>query len=452
MSVMAWRILLAVFIEGFCSLGAEVIALRQIVPHMGSSIVVTAPTIGFFLLALALGYQAGGRVVSDFAGTVQRNFLLAAALAAGGLATRSVEFIYSTVRDPMLAYLVFMLAVLCPIAYWMGQTVPVLTNVMRHERAGEKSGVALFWSTLGSFLGSITLSLLVMQHFGITAAVGITALLLLLGSVALGRHSVPRMAMAIAVVLLAGLNLRPVGGVTETAYAHYEVKAVDLAAMKGARAFMVNHSPASFLDDSEPPRYARYIEQMRRQLLDDYRLNGADILVLGAGGFTLSHREPANRYTYVDIDPEIRRLAEQGFLKSPARGEFVVDDARRFVSSTTRRFDAVVVDVYSNRLSIPGHLVTLEFWQATARILKPGGVMLANLVLDSRLESDYARNLLATVERVYGRCAVEVLQKHQPIANVVVSCAGRAEAGAGGTPKLYVDERSAADFDAAANR
>lgn len=30
-----------VFIEGFCSLGAEVIALRQIVPHMGSSIVVT---------------------------------------------------------------------------------------------------------------------------------------------------------------------------------------------------------------------------------------------------------------------------------------------------------------------------------------------------------------------------------------------------------------------------
>lgn len=37
-----------VFIEGFCSLGAEVIALRQIIPHMGSSIVVTAPTIGFF--------------------------------------------------------------------------------------------------------------------------------------------------------------------------------------------------------------------------------------------------------------------------------------------------------------------------------------------------------------------------------------------------------------------
>jgi predicted membrane-bound spermidine synthase len=50
---------LIVFIEGFCSLGAEVIALRRLVPHVGSAIVVTAPTIGFFLLALALGYAAG---------------------------------------------------------------------------------------------------------------------------------------------------------------------------------------------------------------------------------------------------------------------------------------------------------------------------------------------------------------------------------------------------------
>ena len=69
-----------VFIEGFCSLGAEVIALRQIVPHMGSSIVVTAPTIGFFLLALALGYHAGAKVDSDYLAVVARNFLIAAAL------------------------------------------------------------------------------------------------------------------------------------------------------------------------------------------------------------------------------------------------------------------------------------------------------------------------------------------------------------------------------------
>ncbi|TXT27717.1 MAG: hypothetical protein FD131_3658, partial [Rhodocyclaceae bacterium] len=55
-----------VFIEGFCSLGAEVIALRRLVPHIGSSIVVTAPTIGFFLLALALGYASGAKVAGNY--------------------------------------------------------------------------------------------------------------------------------------------------------------------------------------------------------------------------------------------------------------------------------------------------------------------------------------------------------------------------------------------------
>ena len=67
-----------VFIEGFCSLGAEVLALRQLVPHLGSSIIVTAPTIGLFLLALALGYPPGAKDERDYLAAVSRNFLWSA--------------------------------------------------------------------------------------------------------------------------------------------------------------------------------------------------------------------------------------------------------------------------------------------------------------------------------------------------------------------------------------
>ena len=38
-------------------------------PHVGSSIVITAPTIGFFLLALALGYASGCQVAADYTGS-----------------------------------------------------------------------------------------------------------------------------------------------------------------------------------------------------------------------------------------------------------------------------------------------------------------------------------------------------------------------------------------------
>ncbi len=439
-------IYLIVFIEGFCSLGAEVIALRRLVPHVGSSIVVTAPTIGFFLLALALGYGAGARVAADYRQTVGRNFLISAALIGLGMASITSNGIFAHLQPLPIAYLVFVGGVLCPVAWLLGQTVPILTNLMKHARTGEASGLALYWSTLGSFLGSLSLSLLVMQWLGVSAAVFVCALILLIGTLMLGGRE-PKMALfsLSTAILAAGLAWQQPGSV-ETAYADYRVGPVELAGQENPRAFWINQSTASLIDDAEPPHYTRYIRHLRQVLLDDLGYRDREILVLGAGGFTLSHREPLNRYTYVDIDPKIRAIAEKDFLKEAIRGEFIVDDARRIVATTDQRYDAVVVDVFSSHTSIPGHLVTREFWQDTRRVLKPEGVLLANLILDGKLESPYARNLLATIESVYGRCAVEVLHKGKPLANVEVACFASSQPSQN---HLYSDEINRADLDRA---
>jgi predicted membrane-bound spermidine synthase len=438
-----------VFIEGFCSLGAEVIALRRLVPHVGSSIVVTAPTIGFFLLALALGYAAGAKVDQRYTATVARNFLISAALAGFGLATVTVDALFAHLQPALMAYLVFIALVLCPLAWLLGQTVPILTNLMQHERTGEASGTALYWSTLGSFLGSLSLSLLVMQWLGVSAAVFACSLLLGIGTLLLGGWRLPTALPALALAAAAAWVNSGEREAVETAYADYVVAAVALDGQKNPRAFRINSSTASLIDDSEPPNYARYVRHLRQVLLDELGYDGRDILVLGAGGFTLSHREPKNRYTYVDIDPAIKDIAEKRFLKEAIRGEFVAADARRYVAASERRFDAVVVDVYSSHTSIPSHLVTREFWQNTRRVLKADGVMLANLILDGRLETPYARNLLATIEHVYGRCAVEVLHKDRPLSNVVVSCFASSRPV---PEQIYIDERNPADTDMARSR
>jgi spermidine synthase len=222
------------------------------------------------------------------------------------------------------------------------------------------------------------------------------------------------------------------------------VEQVALAGMHEPRAFWVNNSLASLMDGSEPPRYTRYIERLRKVLLDEMGYRDRRILVLGAGGFTLSHREPTNDYTYVDIDPAIRELAEREFLREPIRGRFVVADARRFVADATERFDAVVVDAYSALTSVPGHLVTQEFWRATQEVLAPDGVLFVNLILDQRLASPYARNVLTTIQSVYGPCAVELLFRDRPQGNVLVQCFS---APAYGPSQTYRDERNPADFD-----
>ena len=438
-----------VFIEGFSSLGAEVIALRRLVPHVGSSIVVTAPTIAFFLLALALGYAAGARVAADYTAVVARNFLIAALLAGFGLAGGTVDWLFIHLQPPLMAYFVFIGGILCPLAWLLGQTVPILTNLMKHARTGEASGMALYWSTLGSFLGSLSLSLLVMQWLGVSAAVLACALLLVLGTLLLGRREVKMALFGLSTAAVAiAFNLHH-EVTADTAYAEYIVGPTDLPGQEKPRAFWVNKSTASLIDDSDPPNYTRYINHLRHILLEELELRDRDILVLGAGGFTLSHREPLNRYTYVDIDPTIRAIAEQHFLHEPARGEFIADDARRFIATTERRFDAIVVDVYSSHTSIPSHLVTREFWAGTRRVLKPDGVLLANLILDGRLETPYARNLLATIDSVFGRCAVDVLHKAKTLANVEVTCFASSRPAPAG---IYVDEKNRADVDLARSR
>ena len=436
-----------VFVEGFVSLGAEIVALRRLVPHVGSAITVTAPTIGFFLLALALGYQAGGRVAANYLRRVQRNFLWAALLIGVGLAGPFAEALFAALRPAPLAWFALVGGVLCPVAWLLGQTVPILTNLLRHERAGARSGAALYWSTLGSFLGAVSLSAVVMQWAGVGAAVLLCCALLLvlqpwLGSLVGGARRATLGAVGVAACAWAGNLWWPQQ--LETAYATYRVAPVDVAGFDAARVFWNNNSPASIIDNSEPPRYARYIERTRRLLLEELGYRDRRILVLGAGGFTLSHREPTNRYTYVDIDPEVKRIAERDFLREPVQGMFVAADARAFVRQTAERYDAVVVDVYSALTSIPAHLVTREFWRATRGVLGDGGVMVANLLLDRELASPYARNLLASIQAEYGACAVEVLFRDRPQGNVLVICSGGAAPGAG---EPYSDERNRADLD-----
>ncbi len=445
-------IYLTVFIEGFCSLGAEVIALRRLVPHIGSAIVVTAPTIGFFLLALALGYAAGAKVKDHFRETVARNFLWAGTLTGLGLSGVFVDALFEHLPPAWFAYLCFVGGILAPIAWLLGQTVPILTNSLaKHQRAGEASGNALYWSTLGSFLGSLGLSLGVMQWLGVPAAILLCAMTLMAGSLCLHGQ---RYKIATFVLLTVGLSFwlsNQHAIQADTAYAEYQIRPVTLTGQGNMTAFMVNRSTASLIDPTGPKvRYTRYIEHLRKVLLEDFAFRDKEILVLGAGGFTLSHQEQHNHYTYVDIDPAIRQLAETSFLKAPIQGEFVVDDARQFLLRTEQRYAAVVVDVYSAHTSIPSHLVTQEFWASTRRVLNKDGLMLANLILDSKLETPYARHLLATIESVYGRCAVDVLHRQKPLSNVEVLCHASSFPDQQVNP--YRDELNRADLDLAQSR
>lgn len=454
--VPSWWLAL-VFLEGYASLAIEVIALRRLVPHMGSAITVTAPTIGLFLLALTWGYWTGGRRAGGEARRVRRNFLVAAVLAGLGLSRLGVDLLFAAAADPVVAYLVLMAGAVCLPAGLLAQTVPLMANLFRVDHAGAASGQALTASTLGSFLGALSISLVIMPRWGVSAAVTACAGALLIGAALVAMRDRSWVQLAVAATLgvaLVAMQRMPHQAI-ETTYADYQTLTVTApaalppGAVAPAEVLLVNQQRASLLDASEPPRRAPYIERMSRYLRTQWPLPegraGRDILVLGAGGFTLSLGDTANAYTYVDIDPDIRDIAEKTLLKQPITGRFVAADARQFVVRAQERYDAVVVDVYSAHAAVPSHLVTREFWAALPRVLHPGGSVLVNLILPSDLGSDYARNLLGTLESALGRCAVEVLDPFRPISNVVVICRPRPSAPA--AQAIYTDELNRVELD-----
>ena len=62
-----WFIITLLFVEGFVGLSYQMLYIRQMVPVIGSNIIIVSWIVGMFLLFLAIGYRQGGR----FSGNVK---------------------------------------------------------------------------------------------------------------------------------------------------------------------------------------------------------------------------------------------------------------------------------------------------------------------------------------------------------------------------------------------
>lgn len=110
-----------------------------------------------------------------------------------------------------------------------------------------------------------------------------------------------------------------------------------------------------------------------------------DVLHLGGGAFALPRalavRRPELHQTVVESSAAVIRLAERelGLAPSP-RLHVDHDDARHAVEQqSTASLDVVVGDAFVGR-STPAHLATAEFAAEVARVLRPRGAYVVNVI------------------------------------------------------------------------
>ena len=105
--------------------------------------------------------------------------------------------------------------------------------------------------------------------------------------------------------------------------------------------------------------------------------------VVGLGaGCLLAYAEPGQRWTLFEIDPLVKRIAENeryfSYLPEARRrgveAEVVLGDARLTLASAAGPFDLIVLDAFTSG-SIPVHLLTREAFQLYEDRLGPEGVL-----------------------------------------------------------------------------
>jgi len=110
------------------------------------------------------------------------------------------------------------------------------------------------------------------------------------------------------------------------------------------------------------------------------------ILMLGlAGGTslrTLRHLLPACRFTAIDIDGEIVRLARQHMALDATGVEVIIGDAYEWLRKNRRTFDVVIDDIYlAGRTDVfRPQSMDLRLLDNLRRCVAPGGVLAVNLV------------------------------------------------------------------------
>ncbi|WP_133129896.1 fused MFS/spermidine synthase [Legionella yabuuchiae] len=443
-------LLVILLLEGFITISVEVLTIRQLLPFYGGSVLITSIIIGVFLLFLALGYWRGGSYKQDFFKQLSRNFTLSMIWIGLGLSYTFVALFYYVgailLTLPFLVSLFgYLLLALAPIVYWLGQTVPLTTNLFsQNQRVSHISGRALFLSTVGSFLGALLTSLLLFQYLGVAWTVVINCLLLFMLVIYLrpfsGRSLLHILLLFVVMLFILVLNVnaeRLQFKVTNN-YGNYQV--VETADF--SRVLQINQSSSSLL--TQEMNAFPYIEFIRDVLFQQLNIKQQDILVIGAGGFTLTAAGTHdNRVTYVDIDPAIKTIAEEHFLKQPIKGKFIGQDARQFLQQNASRYDVILSDVYSHQATIPPSLLTREYFQSLSNHLKQNGLLLVNIIANPLFMDAYSRKVYNTIHSVFPYCTIVPLSFQSTTSNVIYLCPKLSPVG----KDIYTDDLNTATMD-----
>jgi len=426
-----------VFIASFCTLVIELVAGRIMAPYVGVSLYTWTSIIGVVLAGISIGAYLGGLLADRF----PRPSTLGWLLFASGIGAFSISPLTNLLgATPFQTTLMMRILLLTTFIFFipsciLGMISPVVVKLTLSNLAktGNVVGKIYAFSTLGSIIGTFATGFYLISWMGTRNILLTVGLILILSALIFGGTFIRKKSFAIFLVIIVSLIWTFYGYAfkmplddkvyyfKESDYYTIQLRKFPTKGEKNwADALVLDHLVHSVNDLNNPYyldyEYIRIYEEFMRWRMN--RMGSLKTLFIGGGGYTLPRclevMYPNAEVDVVEIDPEITRVVHEylGVPKNTKIRSFN-EDGRWFVMNCKEKekYDFIVGDAF-NDLSIPYHLTTKEFAQQMAALLKPDGILMAN-VIDSYQKGLFMPSYMRTLEEVFGKGNVHLVS-HKP--------------------------------------
>lgn len=451
-----------VFISSFCTLVIELVAGRIMAPYVGVSLYTWTSIIGVVLLGISIGAYLGGLIADRY----PRSSTLGWLLFFSGLGAFSISPLTNIiggaqfhtslmVRILLITSLIFFVP-----SCLLGMISPVVVKLTLKnlEKTGNIVGKIYAFSTLGSILGTFATGFYLIQWMGTRSILFAMGIILIVSALIFGQFFGEKRLLARFLIfivfiflifpLIGWYGFAAVGKnntylktspfhslktlydyafkapLDEETYFFKESNYYTIKLKRNTRgnrgnqleSLVLDHLVHSYTDLKDP----FYLEYEYIQVYEEFVRWKADkresfkALFLGGGGYTyprfIEAKYPKGDIYVVEIDPEITKVVKKYLgISENSRIRSINEDARWFVMNWREKgfFDFIFGDAF-NDLSIPYHLTTKEFALQLKGLLKPNGLLMAN-VIDSFKNGSFMPSYIRTLEEVFGKGNVHLV-------------------------------------------
>lgn len=418
-------------------LATELVAIRQLIPFVGSGTEMIAIVIAAVLMPLSFGYYVGGSYKAkhkenkliSIREKLIRNVITASVIIVLGLSYVLLEmyfFMFKAlgIRSGVLQASIYSMVFIVYPVFLLGQTVPLVSNYFRGSNLSKATGTVLTFSTIGSFLGATLSTLVLMGTIGVHNVIVVNIALLVIVVIILNKNKfsannvIMIFVLAFSYALNSGNLMRSLGIVEDNNYNIISVSEGNGDGEHqelGTRILNINRSYSAKFSDNPELRFD-YLKFAEKNFINHIanRKDGVppkSMLVVGAGGFTFGQDDAYNHYTFIDIDSSLQKVVEEHFFKRKLKEnhKFLPLEARAFFNQTDEKYDLIFLDAFTNVISTPQHLITKEFFQQVKSHLKEDGILLFNVIASPTFDDQFSIKLDNTFRQVFSQFNRQVI-------------------------------------------